>query len=188
MLTFKDLNTLRTSSLLILKMSVSLSSGRSIFGSVKEPKESLCPSVCPFGTKCFKALNIHLSLIGQSHVSLGSVSGQSQVSLRSVSGQSQVSLRSVSGQSQVSHRSLCAYFVRQTEPKILRLVDLSIGFLYSLLIAKESAMASACSESLRCLMLSTSGVSLLLSTLRSIFRFLYHPLGFDFFRWLTFLL
>ena len=37
------------------------------------------------------------------------------------SGQSQVSLR-LSGQSQVSLRSLCAYFVRQTEPKILRLV------------------------------------------------------------------
>ena len=51
----------------------------------------------------------------------------SQVSLRSVSGQSQsqVSLRSLSGQSEVSQvslRCLCAYFVRQTEPKILRLV------------------------------------------------------------------
>ena len=57
-----------------------------------------------------------------SQVSLRSVSGQSQVSLRSVSGQSRVSLRSVSGQSLVSLRSLCAYFVRQTEPKILRLV------------------------------------------------------------------
>ena len=64
------------------------------------------------------------SVSGQSQVSLRSVSGQSQVSLRSVSGQSQVSLRSVSGQSQVSLRSLCAYFVRQTEPKILRLVYL----------------------------------------------------------------
>ena len=30
--------------------------------------------------------------------------------------------RSVSGQAQVSLRSLCAYFVRQTEPKILRLI------------------------------------------------------------------
>ena len=46
----------------------------------------------------------------------------SQVSPRSVSGQSQVSFRSVSGQSQVSLRSLFAYFVRQTEPEILRLV------------------------------------------------------------------
>ena len=47
------------------------------------------------------------------------------ISLRSVSGQSQVSLRSVSGQFHVSRRSLkylCACFVRQTEPKILRLV------------------------------------------------------------------
>ena len=68
------------------------------------------------GTKCSKALNLHLSLIGLSQVSLGLVSGQSQVSLRSVSG-----VRSVSGQSQVS---LFAYFVRQTEPKILRLVIL----------------------------------------------------------------
>ena len=58
-------------------------------------------SVCPSGTKCSKALNLHLSLIGLSQVSLRSVSGQSQFSLRSVSGQSQVSLRSVSGQSQV---------------------------------------------------------------------------------------
>ena len=44
-------------------------------------------------------------------------SGAHKIHLRS-----QVSLRSVSGQSQVSLRSLCAYFVRQTEPKILRLV------------------------------------------------------------------
>ena len=35
-------------------------------------------------------------------------------------------LRSVSGQSQVSLRSLCVYFVRQTEPKILRLVTFAI--------------------------------------------------------------
>ena len=59
-------------------------------------------SVRLFGTKCSKALNLHLYLIGQSQVSLGSVSGQSQVSLRPVSGQSQVSLRSDSGQSQAS--------------------------------------------------------------------------------------
>ena len=45
------------------------------------------------------------------------------------SGQSQVSLRSVSGQSQVSLRSLCAYFVRQTEPKILFLVALKLDFI-----------------------------------------------------------
>ena len=38
------------------------------------------------------------------------------------SGHSQVILRSVSGQSHISLRSLCPYFVRQTEPKILRLV------------------------------------------------------------------
>ena len=69
-------------------------------------KESLCPCVCLSGTSLSKALNLHLSLIGLSQVSLRSVSGQSQVSLRSVSCQSQVSLRSVSGQSQVSPRSL----------------------------------------------------------------------------------
>ena len=50
------------------------------------------------GTNLSKALNLHLSLIGLSQVSLSSVSGQSQV-------------------------SLCAYFVRQTEPKILRLIE-----------------------------------------------------------------
>ena len=60
-----------------------------IFGSVKEPKESLCLSGCLSSTRCSKALNLHLSLIGLSQVSL---------------------------------RSLCAYFVRQTEPKILCLV------------------------------------------------------------------
>ena len=72
-------------------------------------------SVRLFGTKLSKALNIHLRAVW---VSLG----QSQVSLRSVSGQTQVSLRSDSGQSQVRLRSLCAYLVKQTEPKILRLV------------------------------------------------------------------
>ena len=36
-----------------------------IFGSIKEPKELLCVSVCPFGTKLSKALNLYLSLIGQ---------------------------------------------------------------------------------------------------------------------------
>ena len=61
-------------------------------------------SVCPDSTKLFKALNLHLSLIGQSQVSLRSVSGQSQVSLRSVSGQSQVSVGSLSD------------FIVQTEP------------------------------------------------------------------------
>ena len=63
------------------------------------------------------------SVSGQSKVSRRSVAGQSQVSHRSVAGQLQVSLRLVSGQSQVRLRSLCAYFVRQTEPKILRLVS-----------------------------------------------------------------
>merc|ERR1711860_302628 len=83
-----------------------------IFGSVKEPKESLCLSVrlsvCLFGTKCSTALNLHLSLIGQSQVSLGSVSGQSQVCLWSVSGQSRarpVSQVSQSGQSGQSGQS-----------------------------------------------------------------------------------
>ena len=45
------------------------------------------------GEKCSKAHNIHLSLSGQSQVSLRTVSGRSEVSLRTVSGQSQVSLR-----------------------------------------------------------------------------------------------
>ena len=82
-----------------------------IFSSVKELRKSLCVSVCPsVRHKFVLALNLNLSLIGQSQVSprsvpsLRSVSGQSQVSLRLVSGQSQVSLRSVSGQSQVSLR------------------------------------------------------------------------------------
>ena len=48
-----------------------------IFGSVKEPKESLCLSVRLSGTKCSKALNLHLSLIGQFQVSLRSVPGKS---------------------------------------------------------------------------------------------------------------
>ena len=47
----------------------------------QELKVSLCPSVRPSGTKLSKALNLHLSLIGMSQVSLRSVSGQSQVSL-----------------------------------------------------------------------------------------------------------
>ena len=63
-------------------------------------------SVCPSGTKLSKALNLHLSFIGQSRVCLRSVQGQSQISLRSASGQSQVSPRSVPVQSQVSFRSL----------------------------------------------------------------------------------
>ena len=79
----------------------------------------MCLSVCLSGTNLSKALYLHLSLIGLSQVSLRSVSGQSQVSLESVSSQSpQVSLR-FTGKSQVS---LCAYLVRQTEPKILCLV------------------------------------------------------------------
>ena len=59
-------------------------------------------SVRPSDEKCSKAHNIHLSL----------------------SGQSQVSLQSVSGQSQASLKSLSAYFVIPSEPKILRLVFL----------------------------------------------------------------
>ena len=75
--------------------------------------------VCSFGPNLSRALNLNLSLSGQSQVSLRSVQvsprsvsdqsqvpGQSQVSLRSVSVQSQFSLRLVSGQSQVSLRSV----------------------------------------------------------------------------------
>ena len=65
---------------------------------------SVRPSVCPSGISLSKALNLHLSLIGQSQVCLRSVSGQSQVSHRSVPGQSWVSLGSVAGQLQVSRR------------------------------------------------------------------------------------
>ena len=65
-----------------------------IFGSVKEPNESLCVSVrlsvCPSGTSLSRALNLHLSLIGQSQVSLRSVLGQSQVSLRFLTGLSEL--------------------------------------------------------------------------------------------------
>ena len=50
----------------------------------------MCLSVCPFGTKLSKALNLHLSLIDQSQVSLRSVSGQSQVSLKSPFGLSEL--------------------------------------------------------------------------------------------------
>ena len=49
---------------------------RDFFGSVKEPKESLCLSVCPAQT-CIK---VSIVILEQS----GSVSGQSKVSLRSV--------------------------------------------------------------------------------------------------------
>ena len=76
----------------------------------------VCLSVCLSGTKCSKALNLHLSLIGLSQVSLRSVSGQSLVSLRSASGQPQVVLSLFSACSQLVLRSLWAYFVRQTEP------------------------------------------------------------------------
>ena len=52
--------------------------------------------VCLFGEKCSRAHNIHLSLLGQSQVSLRSVWGLL--------------------------RSLSSYFIDQTEPKILCLV------------------------------------------------------------------
>ena len=65
-----------------------------VFGSLRSSRNA---NVRLSGEKCFRAHNIHLSL-----------SGQSQVSLRSVSGV-----------------CLCAYFVSQTEPKILRLVIIS---------------------------------------------------------------
>ena len=78
----------------------------------QELRVSVCPSVRPSGTSLSKALNLHLSLIVMS----------------------QICLRLVSGQSQVSRRSLCAYFVRQTEPKILRLV--LVNFPYFFLIVE----------------------------------------------------
>ena len=62
---------------------------------------SVCLSVCPSGTNLSKALNLHLSLMGLS----------------------QVSLRLVSGQSHVYLRSLSSYFIGQMEHKILRLVS-----------------------------------------------------------------
>ena len=59
-----------------------------------------------------KAVNLHLSLIGQSQVSLRSVSDQSQVSLRSVSvsGQFQVAVLGLSV-STSSDRWCLKYFV-----------------------------------------------------------------------------
>ena len=70
---------------------------QTIFGSVKEPNESLCPSVCP----CQSAIKVSQS----SYLSLS----VSQV-------------RSLLGLFQVCFSSLLAYFVGQTGPKILRLV------------------------------------------------------------------
>ena len=58
---------------------------------------------------------------------LRTVSCHSQAVLKSFSGFSQVILRSFSGCSHVALRALCDYFVRQTEPKILRLVDFGPG-------------------------------------------------------------
>ena len=71
----------------------------------QELRESLCVSVCLSSISLSEALNLNLSFIGLSQICLMSVSGQFQVSLR----------------------SLCAYFVRQTEPKILHLVKLVRG-------------------------------------------------------------
>ena len=92
-----------------------------IFGSDRSSvNANVRPFVRLFDENLSRALNLHLSLSGQSQVSLRSVPGQSQVSLRSqvVCSSiclmqtclelsififlSQVSLRSVSGQSQVS--------------------------------------------------------------------------------------
>ena len=61
----------------------------------QELRVSVCLSVRLSGTKFSKALNLHLSLIALSQVSL---------------------------------RSLCAFFDRQTEPRILRLVYLRLIF------------------------------------------------------------
>ena len=65
-------------------------------------------SVCLSGTSLSRALNLHLSLIDLSQVSLSF-----PVSLRSVSGYSQVILRSVSGLSVItsSDRRSLKYFV-----------------------------------------------------------------------------
>ena len=65
-------------------MSMKLKSN--LFVSVKEPKEYLCLSVGPSVTNLSKALNLHLSLMAQSQVTLRSVSGQSQVSPGSLLG------------------------------------------------------------------------------------------------------
>ena len=71
---------------------------QALFGSVKELKESQCSAV-------------------RSSVRLVLVCLELLFFIRF--------FRMPSGQSQVSLRSLCAYFVRQNEPKILRLVVLS---------------------------------------------------------------
>ena len=120
---------------------------RCIFGSVKETKESLCLSVCLSvfpGQTCLKSSSSSSlgqsqrqfqvsfrSVSGQFQVSFRSVSGQFQVSLGSVSSHSQVILRSVSSQSQVSLEALLPHFVIQLEPKILRLVNLHTGAVFS---------------------------------------------------------
>ena len=62
--------------------------------------------VRPFDENLSRALNLHLSFLGQSQVSLRSVSIQSEVSLRSV----------------LRLEALLTHFVVQSEPKILRLV------------------------------------------------------------------
>ena len=51
-----------------------------VFGSVKEPKGSLCLSVCPSVCPAQTCLKVSIFILEQS----GSVSGQSKVSLRSV--------------------------------------------------------------------------------------------------------
>ena len=99
------------------------SSSNSIFGSFRSSGNqsvclsvhlSVCPPVCLSvclsvhlsGTSLSKALNLHLSPMGQSQVSLRSVSGLFQVSARSVPDQSQVSLFGLS-----SVRRSLKYFV-----------------------------------------------------------------------------
>ena len=76
----------------------------------QELKESLCVSVC---------LSVCAGQVCQKHSIFISLTGISQASLRSLSGLSQVCLRSLSA---VSLSALLAYFIAQTEPKILRLV------------------------------------------------------------------
>ena len=77
-----------------------------LFGSVRSSRNA---NVRSFGTNVSRALNLHLSLTGQSQISSRSV----LISPRSVPGQSQVSLRSPLGLSELtlSVRRSLKYFV-----------------------------------------------------------------------------
>ena len=60
---------------------------------LRQGAQGVTISVRPFVPNLSRALNLHLSLSGQSQVSPRSVPDQSQVNLRPVSGQSLVSLK-----------------------------------------------------------------------------------------------